>query len=1115
MFIFRQLHICLIGFLLTGTCSGSTGSMLQSEGHCCLAPSHSDEDLSLVMELAEKISWPYIPVWKVTESEENIQVTIVLKCREKVCLHWGNSTDGVWQEPAESIWPEKTTKADHAARTPFMSVSEDIRVCSVTIPKSMDFDVLEFVLFYPDKPPAYQWGKNLHQNYKIPVKREPAWALLDEPTRNLIETLIKREENPLLNWPHSLPNDFIRSLLENPSPFSEYESLLSTLAVYLRYLSLGFSIQGNRFMPPIRGAQSLDSLCSAIVKWIQDQPRHYSLLRLMMSYLSEGGNGNRIRDGINAIFENHDLNPGLYTCLFDWRIKLHNESTPDDIVICEAYLAFLKSNGDLDVYYRVLWDRGIAKVSPGVLDGLYGQARENKKREIITTRLLSYRNPIRNEPLFFSDRKDVLIRDLEAYLELLKQIHSRADLYRSRTNMGKYPHIPGGLNDALNDFFTFKDQVEHTLVEQGWVKLLERLTTLRRMIREEILNNGKWPYTRDLVSLDLSLEEYSGTISQNISEYTDPQEITPDAAENLSLQLENILLSFNEEDADIPEILMIRKEWDKLQEARHKDPSWHLHAKSVLDRLQRVIGDRIQRETDLFQPKAQVLGNNILKPPDRWAVPIFSEEMIRSSPLFTLANLLTPLRKAAREKALLPPYDVIVPGKVTAQVRKADTLKEILTGLKEGDRIIAVVKQLDGTEDIPPQIAGIISQREVDITSHLSLRARNLKVPFMCVDSEEGFHALFQNDRPLMLHVAEGMTRPWQVYTGDLNKVSTPAQIPAIDLPPVDQSGEPVVLAMEEFTPEKTGPKAFHLKHLRKETGDKIRIPESIDVPYGVFNKVLEANQDMASKIKSIIGKIDKEQNRNTVLPLLKEVQEHIQHLKIPPMILDPIITKITEKIQTEGALMFRSSASGEDLEKFAGAGLYDSFFNVYPDQAEEYIKKVWASKWTERAYWTRRDLHIPHDEIDVSVLIQEMFNFDYSFVVHTENPVSNDPDEVYIEIAQGLGEAIVSGAYPGTAYRFLYNKNTREVRRISFASKSRKLIVQDKKLKRVLTDYTDDFLAGPQEQWTSLIRSIGEAGCLIQEKQRDRPQDIEGGFFLNTHGGFDKHTDQVCVVQT
>ena len=40
-----------------------------------------------------------------------------------------------------------------------------------------------------------------------------------------------------------------------------------------------------------------------------------------------------------------------------WHQKLHTNTTPEDITVCEAYIAFLES-GDIGNYSRVLWENG-------------------------------------------------------------------------------------------------------------------------------------------------------------------------------------------------------------------------------------------------------------------------------------------------------------------------------------------------------------------------------------------------------------------------------------------------------------------------------------------------------------------------------------------------------------------------------------------------------------------------------------------------------------------------------------------------------------------------------------------------------------------------------------
>lgn len=123
----------------------------------------------------------------------------------------------------------------------------------------------------------------------------------------------------------------------------------------------------------------------------------------------------------------------------------------------------------------------------------------------------------------------------------------------------------------------------------------------------------------------------------------------------------------------------------------------------------------------------------------------------------------------------------------------------------------------------------------------------------------------------------------------------------------------------------------------------------------------------------------------------------------------------------------------------------------------------MWASKWNERAYFSTRKVKLDHDYLCMAVLVQEIINADYAFVIHTTNPSSGDSSEIYAEViyiylylsihfnskfsivllslpfmhancfknvfflrqvVKGLGETLV-GAYPGRALSFICKKNS------------------------------------------------------------------------------------------
>ena len=85
------------------------------------------------------------------------------------------------------------------------------------------------------------------------------------------------------------------------------------------------------------------------------------------------------------------------------------------------------------------------------------------------------------------------------------------------------------------------------------------------------------------------------------------------------------------------------------------------------------------------------------------------------------------------------------------------------------------------------------------------------------------------------------------------------------------------------------------------------------------------------------------------------------------------------------------------------------------------------------------------------------MLQPDFSFVVHTRNPVTDDEEEAYIEIAVGLGETLASANQYGTPYRLVYHKTKNWVRIDSFASYSFALFADPKgqEMRRERIDYS------------------------------------------------------------
>ncbi|MFO0926221.1 MAG: PEP/pyruvate-binding domain-containing protein [Gemmataceae bacterium] len=191
-----------------------------------------------------------------------------------------------------------------------------------------------------------------------------------------------------------------------------------------------------------------------------------------------------------------------------------------------------------------------------------------------------------------------------------------------------------------------------------------------------------------------------------------------------------------------------------------------------------------------------------------------------------------------------------------------------------------------------------------------------------------------------------------------------------------------------------------------------------------------------------------------------------------------------------------RSSANGEDLEQFAGAGLYDSVVNVALPELPRAIGRVWASLWTRRAALSRSRAGIPHDRVRMAVLVQELVTPDLSFILHTTNPLTGDRAEALAELAVGLGETLASAALPGTPYRLL-------ARRPAGGGELRACATFSLALRPAADDGTGavraerlDYSRIPLSADPTAARSLGERLAAIAtylEERLGRPQDVEG----------------------
>jgi len=112
-----------------------------------------------------------------------------------------------------------------------------------------------------------------------------------------------------------------------------------------------------------------------------------------------------------------------------------------------------------------------------------------------------------------------------------------------------------------------------------------------------------------------------------------------------------------------------------------------------------------------------------------------------------------------------------------------------------------------------------------------------------------------------------------------------------------------------------------------------------------------------------------------------------------------------------------RSSGLGEDSAGHSFAGIHETQVNVEPDQIVEAVIVCRRSAESAQARAYRQARQIGADVMRIGVLVQQMVPAVTSGVAFTINPITG-ADELVINAAPGLGEALVSGRVTPDEYR-------------------------------------------------------------------------------------------------
>ncbi len=957
-------------------------------------------------------------------------------------LHWGIArySSYEWFAPPPALRPEGTTLWEgHTAQTPF-TTQEGLSRLRLEIPEAEAPMGLQFVLKQTEPS---RWLRYRGGNFFVPVRADyEQKAGVSSPELAGIMNQIVQEEMGRNSWTLMHRFNLCHDLLDRVAGNADG---LALLFVWLRYSALRqLTWQRNYNTQPRELSHAQDRLTQKLAQFYGQDPPNRPLLRLMLASVGPGGEGQRIRDEILNIMHRHHVKEVSGHFLEEWHQKLHNNTTPDDIVLCEAYLEFLYSNGNLDRFYEKLQEGGVTR-----------------------DRLQGFERPIRSNPDFVPHLKDALIPDFQNFLRVLRSVHGGTDL--ETAIHAAHSQCDGDTQGLLWRIW------EHRDGQVSLVDLAAEITEARRRLQPRLAGGAS---ARALLYLDLALEQFLRLmVERNLQQVTGGDAMV----DLIAHVIENRLLSTEDQ-----ELAACRSHWLRLKQQPRLGADWSLHAKSVVDRIGRVLSGLIDRTYQMLQPKAEWLGHGFHA--EAWVVTLFSEEVVRGSSLdFVLSLLLRRLEPLLRQAAHLGHWQVVSRGAGAGFVQVVDHLRAVQG--KTFDRpTVVVAEQVSGDEEIPEAVAAVIAPDVTDIVSHVAVRARNAGLLFAsCYDAETFNRLKALQGRAVRLQVSPS----GDVLIEETGSAETPPRPRAPQVRPakIRPPSEAWVLEATQFDPSATGAKAINLVGLDGKLPGWVRRPASLAIPFGVCERVLGAaqNRALAQQHAALLEQARTDPAR--ALPALRGV---MLRLKAPP--------------ELAAAL----------AQKAAGAGL------PWPkDQdwegAWQCIKRVWASKWNDRAFYSRRTQGIPQEDLLMAVLVQQVVEADYAFVIHTVNPFTGNRQELYIEAVLGLGETLV-GNYPGRALSALYDRNSRALTLLSYPGKSLALRggglifrsdsngedlagfagagLYDSVLlpapQATMVDYSNERLVWDESFRRNLLQRIAELGLAV-ESALGAPQDIEG----------------------
>jgi pyruvate,water dikinase len=247
----------------------------------------------------------------------------------------------------------------------------------------------------------------------------------------------------------------------------------------------------------------------------------------------------------------------------------------------------------------------------------------------------------------------------------------------------------------------------------------------------------------------------------------------------------------------------------------------------------------------------------------------------------------------------------------------------------------------------------------------------------------------------------------------------------------------------------------------------------------------------LTAELASLIAAVNPDQSRQ-LSEVGRKARELVTSMPLPRALEDQVrqaYAALSERCAVADVpVAVRSSATCEDLPDASFAGEHDSFLWVRgASEVLSYVRRCWASLFTDRAICYRRHQGYAEDGLAMSVVVQKMVRPRAAGVAFTLNPQDGDRSQVAIDASWGFGEAVVSGEV--NPDNFLVDKVLGEVGRRTVSHKEVEYRLTDgDRVERAEVE------AGRQDEPCLTDAQIKAVAALARQAERHYgcPQDVE-----------------------